>query len=141
MVCQLEHRPWKVHVDGASSTKGSVAGIVIITPEGVLLEHSFRLGFNASNNKAEYEALLARLRAVSRLEARNVEVYSDSRLIVNQVQGSFETRDARMKAYLELVNQAIGKFCTVKVIQVSRAQNKDADFLVTLASSIAKDIP
>ena len=46
-----------------------------------------------------------------------------------------------MKAYLELVNQAIGKFCTVKVIQVSRAQNKDADFLVTLASSIAKDIP
>ena len=81
------------------------------------------------------------MRAVSRLEARNVEVYSDSRLIVNQVQGSFETRDARMKAYLELVNQAIGKFCTVKVIQVSRAQNKDADFLVTLASSIAKDIP
>ena len=69
MVCQLERRPWKVHVDGASSVKGAGAGIVIITPEGILLEHSFRLGFNASNNEAEYEALLVGLRAVSRLEA------------------------------------------------------------------------
>ena len=67
MVCQLEHRQWKMHVDGASSAKGARAGIVIITPKGILLEYSFRLGFNASNNEAEYEALLAGLRAVSRL--------------------------------------------------------------------------
>ena len=93
MVCQLEHRPWKVYVDGASSAKGAGVEIVIITPEGILLEHSFRLGFNASNNEAEYEALLVRLRAVSRLEAQEVEIYSDSRLIVNQVQGSFEAQD------------------------------------------------
>ena len=85
MVCQVEHRPWKVHVDGASSAKGVRAGVVIITPEGILLEHSFRLGFNASNNEADYEALLSRLRVVSRLEAWDVEIYSDSRLIVNQV--------------------------------------------------------
>ena len=83
MVYQLEHRPWKVHVDEASSAKGARTGIVIITPEGILLEHSFRLGFNASNNEVEYKALLAGLRAVLRLEARDVEVYSDSRLIVN----------------------------------------------------------
>ena len=66
------------------------AGIVIITSEGILLEHSFRLGFNASNNEAEYKALLAGLRAVSRLEAWDVEIYSDSRLVVNQVQESFK---------------------------------------------------
>ena len=90
-------------MEGVSSAKGARAGIVIITPEGILLEHLFRLGFNASNNEAEYEALLAGLRAVSRLEAQDVEVYSDSRLIVNQVQESFEARDPRMKAYLDLV--------------------------------------
>ena len=95
MVCQVEHRPWKVHVDGASSAKGARAEVVIITPEGILLEHSFRLGFNASNNETKYEVLLAGLRAVSRLEAQDVEVYSDSRLIVDQVQGSFEARDPR----------------------------------------------
>ena len=45
-----------------------------------------------------------------------------------------------MKAYLDLVKQVIGSFCTVKVIQVARAQNKDVDFLATLALPIAKDI-
>ena len=79
-----------MHVDGASSAKGAEAGVIIITLKGILLEHSFRLGFNASNNEAEYEALLAGLGTVSRLEARDVEIYSDSRLVVNQVQGSFE---------------------------------------------------
>ena len=72
-------------MEGASSAKGPGVGIVIITPEGILLEHSFRLGFNASNNEAEYEALLAGLRAVLRLEARDVEIYSNSRPVVNQV--------------------------------------------------------
>ena len=51
-------------MDGASSAKEAEAKVVIITPEGILLEHSFRLGFNASNNEAEYETLLAELRAV-----------------------------------------------------------------------------
>ena len=72
-------------MDGASSAKGTGAGIIIITLDGILLEHLFRLRFNASNNETEYEALLAGLRAVSRLEARDVEVYLDSQLIVNQV--------------------------------------------------------
>ena len=51
-------------MDGASSSADSGVGIVIITLEGVWLEHSFRLGFRASNNKAEYEALLVGMRTV-----------------------------------------------------------------------------
>ena len=82
---------------------GFGAGIVIITPEGIRLEHSFRLGFRASNNEAEYEALLAGLRAILDLGALEVEVFSNSRLVVNQVQGSFEARDPRMMEYLWLV--------------------------------------
>ena len=64
------------------------------------MEHSFRLGFKTSNNEAEYEALLAGLRAVLNLGAREVEVYSNSRLVVNQVQGSFEAKDPQMIDYL-----------------------------------------
>ena len=45
-------------MDGASSAIGVGVGIVIITPEGIRLEHSFKLGFRASNNEAEYKALL-----------------------------------------------------------------------------------
>ena len=90
MVCQVECRPWKVFVVGTLSVMGASAGIVIITPEGIRLEHSFRLGFRASNNETEYEALLAGLRIVLGMGARYVEIYSDSRLVVSQVQGSFE---------------------------------------------------
>ena len=72
-----------MHVDDAPSAIGAGARIVIITLESIRLEHSFRLGFNASNNEVEYEALLAGLRAVSRLRARDMKIYSDSWLIVN----------------------------------------------------------
>ena len=70
-------------VDGASSVTGAGAKIVIITPKGIRLEHSFRLGFKASNNEAEYEALIAGLKTALDLGTRNVEVYLDSRLVVN----------------------------------------------------------
>ena len=85
MVCPVEVIPWKVFVNGASNALGTKAGIVVITPEGIKLEHSFRLGFKASNNEAEYEALLAGLRVILDLGAKEVEVYLDSRLVVNQV--------------------------------------------------------
>jgi len=58
------------------------------------------LGFKASNNEAEYEALLVGLRVVSDLGAKEVEIYSDSLLVVNQVQGSFEAKDLWMMEYL-----------------------------------------
>ena len=69
-------------MNGASSAMGAGAGIVIITPEGVRLEHSFRLGFKAFNNEVEYEAFLARLRTILCLVAWDVEIYFDSRLVV-----------------------------------------------------------
>ena len=128
MVCPVEVIPWKVFVDGAFSALGVEAGIVVITPEWIKLEHSFRLGFNASNNEAEYEALLARLRVVSDLGAKEVEVYSNSQLVVNQVQGSFEAKDPWMMEYLRLVKQVIDHFT-------------DFDSLATLASSSTEEIP
>ena len=83
MVCHVECHLWKVFMDGALSAMGASTRIVIVTPEGIQLEHSFRLGFRVSNNKTEYEAFLAELRTVLGLGAWNVEVYSDSRLVVS----------------------------------------------------------
>ena len=56
-------------MDGASSAMGAGAGIIIITLEGIRLEHSFRLGFKAFNNKAEYEALIVGLKTAFDLGA------------------------------------------------------------------------
>ena len=141
MVYHVECRPWRVFVDGASSAMGAGAGIVIITPKEIQLEHSFRLGFRASNNEAEYEALLTGLKIVLGMDAQNVEAYLDSQLVVNQVQGSFKARDSQMKKYLRVVKQVMDKFCTTKVVQVARGQNRHANSLATLASAMTEDIP
>ena len=119
----------------------SWAGIVIITPKGIKLEHSFRLGFRASNNEANYEALLAGLKVASDLGAREVEIYSNSRLVVNQVQGNFEAKDPRMVEYLQLVKKTIDHFLNVKVVQVAKGQNHHTDSLATLASSLTEEVP
>ena len=141
MVCPVEVISWKVFVDGASNALGVGARIVVITLEGIKLEHSFMLGFKASNNEAEYEALLAGLRVLSNLGAKEVEIYSDSHLVVNQVQGSFEAKDPRMMEYLRLVKKTMDRFLSIKVVQVTRGQNRYADSLATLASSSTKEIP
>ena len=98
---------------------GAGARIVIITSEGIRLEHTFRLGFKASNNEAEYEALIAGLKTALDLGTRNVKVYSNLRPVVNQVQGSFEARDSRMKEYLKVAKQIMAKFNTTSVTQVA----------------------
>ena len=90
-------------MEGVSSTMGVGAGIVLVSPEGLKVEHSFRLGFRASKNEAKYKALLMGLRAVLSLGMTQLEVYSDSRLVVSQVEGSFEAKDAQMIKYLKLV--------------------------------------
>jgi len=99
------------------------------------------LDFKASNNEAEYEAFLVGLRTVLRLGARDVEIYSNSRLIVYQIQGSLEGRDSRMKAYLSAAKQIINNFGMVKVAQVDRAQNRHAGSLATLALSMTEEVP
>ena len=71
---------------GASNARGVGIGIVIVSPEGVKLEHSFRLCFQASNNEVEYEAFLAGLRAALSLEVADLEIHSDSWLVVSQVE-------------------------------------------------------
>ncbi|XP_075649745.1 uncharacterized protein LOC142620230 [Castanea sativa] len=137
----VEVRPWRVFVDGASNTAGAGARIVVITPEDLKLEHSFRLGFRASNNEAEYEALLAGLRVVMDLGAKEVEVYSDSLLVVSQVQGNFEAKYPRMIEYLRLAKQLMGNFETIKIERVAWGKNRHADSLATLASSITDKVP
>ena len=128
-------------IDGASSAMGAGAGIVIITPEGIRSEHSFRLGFKASNNETEYKALISGLKTAFEFGARDVEVYSDLRLVVNQVQGSFEARDSRMKEYLKVAKQIMAKFRKTNVTQVARGKNRYTDSLAMLASAMTEDIP
>ena len=87
---------WKVYVDDVANHRGSGLGLVLISPERITIEKSLRLGFSATNNEAEYEALLGRMIMVQKTGGKAVEIFSDSRLVVGQVQGELEARDLRM---------------------------------------------
>ena len=91
---------WKVYVDGAVNQKGFGVGLVLISPKKLIIEKSLRLGFSATNNKAEYEALLEGMSMILRMGGKSATVFSNSRLIVGQVKGGLEARDERMQRYL-----------------------------------------
>ena len=71
---------WKLSVDGATNAQGSGAGLILTSPKGIDIEYVLRFGFQASNNKAEYEAVIAGLNLAHSLEVDQLEVYSDSQL-------------------------------------------------------------
>ena len=66
----------------------------------VIVEKSLRLDFPATNNEAEYEALLEGMTMVRRMGGKPIKLFSDSRLVVGQVIGEFEAKDERMRGYL-----------------------------------------
>ncbi|CAL9018596.1 unnamed protein product, partial [Prunus brigantina] len=79
----------------------SGAGVVIITPDGTLLEQAITLGFSASNNEAEYEALLAGLCLAKELSIKRLAIYSDSQLITNQASGEYMAKHPRMNTHAD----------------------------------------
>ena len=132
--------PWEVYVDGASNQKGYGVGLVLISPEKVIVEKSLRLDFSATNNEAEYEALLMGMAMVHRMGGKSVKVFSDSRLVVGQVKGEFEAKDERMQGYLSQVKCLQSKFKSLDLLHIPRSGNAHANSLAMLATSSAQDL-
>ncbi|KAK3037306.1 hypothetical protein RJ639_032068 [Escallonia herrerae] len=112
--------PWNLYVDGSSALGSSGARLILISPEGFTIEYALRFGFQASNNEAEYEALLAGIRLAHALKVDSLSVHSDSQLVVNHVLGDYEAIDERMAQYLNLVKTSAVKFQNFTIRQIPR---------------------
>ena len=132
---------WKAYIDGASNQRGSGLGLVLLSPEGITIEKSLRLGFSATNNEAEYEALLEGMGMIRKMGGKSVDMFSDSRLIVGQVNGDMEAKDKRMQEYLVRVKHLQTHFHHFHLTHVPRSGNTHADSLATLATSSAQPLP
>ena len=128
-------------MDGASNQKGSGVGLVLTSPEKVVIEKSLRLDFSATNNEAKYEAFLEGMAMVQRMGGRSIKIFSDSRLVIGQVRGGFEAKDERMQGYLGQVKCMQSKFDSFDLLHVPRSGNAHADSLAMLATSSAQDLP
>jgi len=126
---------WVLSVDGSSNQLGSGAGVILEGPNDVLIEQSLRFAFKASNNQAEYEALIAGILLAKEMGAKVLMAKSDSLLITGQVTGEFQAKDPQMAAYLEYVQELRRSFALFEVVHVPREQNARADLLAKLASS------
>ncbi|XP_056848940.1 uncharacterized protein LOC130499060 [Raphanus sativus] len=128
-------RKWKLHVDGVSSKQGSGVGIKLESPTGEMIEQSFRLGFNASNNEAEYESLIAVLRLAQSIGAQKISAFSDSQLVTSQFHSEYEAKNERMEAYLAILRGIIKQFDEFELTRITRGENTSADALAALAST------
>ncbi|XP_056690068.1 uncharacterized protein [Spinacia oleracea] len=132
---------WTVYVDGSSTQNGCGAGIICQSPEGDKYEYAMRFNFQTSNNEAEYEALLAGIKMCKAAGAQEILAFSDSQLIVSQVNGDYEARDPNMIKYMQAVHQEIEHLKSFEAKQIPRTENKQADALLKLASSASCDTP
>ena len=132
---------WKVYIDGAVNQRGFGVGLVLISPERITIEKSLRLGFSATNNEAEYEALLERMSMVQKLGGKAVNMFLDSRLVVGQMNGELEARDERMQGYLYQIKRLQSRFNSFSLLHIPRSGNTHAESLATLATSSAQSLP
>ena len=83
---------WKLSKDGAANAQGSGVGLILTSLEGIDIEDALRFGFRASNNEAEYEAVIAGLNLAHSMEVDQLEVCSDSQLVIKQIEDTYEAR-------------------------------------------------
>ena len=100
-------------MDGATNAQGSGVGLILTSLEGIDIEYALRFRFQASNNEAEYEAVIAGLNLAYSMEVDQLEVCSDSQLVVRQIEDIYEAKSEKRILYLKKVRDLLKKFVLV----------------------------
>ena len=128
-----ETERWTIQIDGSSAQKKGGVRVVITTPDEEMLKYGVQLKFLATNNEAEYEGILMGLRVGKALEAKNLLVQSDSKLVIGQIKEEYKAKEERMKKYLRLTKHLTQEFDRVEFMQIPRSQNTVADEVAKIA--------
>jgi len=125
----------RLHVDGASRGNPGEAGfgVHVATADGSEVASLFGYLGRATNNVAEYQALLHGLRFALARGARAVEVFSDSELLVRQLAGRYRVKHPGLQPLFREAQALLARFASVRVSHVPREQNREADALANRA--------
>jgi ribonuclease HI len=129
-----------MNFDGSKMLGGLGAGVVFTSPKGDKLQYVLQIHFHASNNVAEYEALVHGLKLAKEIGIQRILWFGDSELVVHQVSGEWDAKDANMASYRFYVQQLCGFFEGYEFHHVPRANNDEADRLSKIGST-RQDIP
>jgi ribonuclease HI len=130
-----DYNYWKMHFDGSKTKIGLGAGIVLTSPKQDQLKYVLQIHFSASNNVAEYEALIHGLNVARDIGIRRIECFGDSDLVVQQSSGNWDALDANMALYRFHVQKISGFFEGCEYKHIPRLENEAADVLSKLGSS------
>ena len=108
--------------------------MMLISPKGHKIHCALHFGFLVSNNEAEYEVLIMRLKLAKKLQVDNLKVYSDSQLVMKKVNENYQVRGEKMVTYLVKVKKLMRSISVVTIEVVPRSQNANTDALAKLAS-------
>ena len=124
-----------IHTDGASrGNPGPAAiGATIKDEQGRLVASIPQRIGTATNNQAEYRALIAALEKATRLGASQADIYLDSELVVKQLNGRYKVKKATLRLLYQKVIQLIGSLEGFTIAYIPREQNAEADKLAVLA--------
>jgi ribonuclease HI len=125
---------WTMYFDGSLMKTGAGAGLLFISPLEEHVRYVLRLHFPASNNVAEYEALVNGLRIAVELGVRCLNARGDSQLVINQVMKNSHYHDQKMEAYFDEVRRLEDKFYGLELNHVARRYNETTDELAKIAS-------
>jgi ribonuclease HI len=130
----IQPKLWTMYFDGSLMKTGAGAGLLFISPLGKHVRYVLRLHFSASNNVAEYEALVNGLRITVELGVRRLDARGDSQLVIDQVVKNSHCRDPKMEAYYDEVRRLEDKFYGLELNHIARRYNETADELAKIAS-------
>jgi ribonuclease HI len=131
---QIQAECWTLYFDGLVMKTGAGAGLLFVSPLGEHMRYVVRLHFPASNNMAEYEALLCGLRIVVEKGIKHLDVRGDLQLVIDQVMKNASCHDEKMEAYCNVVCTLDDKFYGIELNHVPRKYNEEADELAKIAS-------
>jgi ribonuclease HI len=120
--------------DGSLMKTGAGAGLLFISPLGKHLRYVLRLHFLASNNVAEYKALVNGLRITIELGVQCIDARGDSQHVIDQVMKNSHCRDPKMEAYCDEVRRLQDKFYGLELNHIARRYNETTDELAKIAS-------
>jgi ribonuclease HI len=124
-----------LRTDGASRGNPGLAaiGVVIEDDQGTRLRTFHRFIGTATNNEAEYQALIDGLKAVAEWKPDRLEIYLDSKLVVEQIKGTYRVKKPELQPLYKQATELLGVFGEVEIKHVERESNKGADKLANLA--------
>jgi ribonuclease HI len=131
---QIQAECWTLYFDGSVMKTGAGAGLLFVSPLGEHLRYAMHLHFPASNNKAEYEALLCGLKIAIETGIKRLDVREDSQLVIDQVMKNASCHDDKMEVYCKDVRALEDKFYGIELNHVPRRYNVEADELAKIAS-------